>query len=67
MRKRLTWIAPLDPCSHPDDSVHVATAVWFHQNWWTHITQWILGMDNLCHLKRACLTDLLFYPSWYWI
>jgi len=37
----------------------------FYLNW-THMTQWWLEMDNLCHLKRAGLTDLLFYPSWYW-
>jgi len=65
IRKRLTWIVPLDPYSHPADLDHVATAVWFHLNWWTHMTQWILGMDNLCHLKRAGLMDLLFYPSCY--
>jgi len=40
--------------------------VWFHLKWWTHVTEWILGMDKLCHLKRAGLMDLLFYPSCYW-
>jgi len=39
--------------------------VWFHLKQRTHMTQWILGMGNLCHWKKAGLTDLMhIYSRW---
>ena len=63
IRKHLTFIAPLDPYSHPADLGNVGTGLISPEsvNAYDAVD---IGNGQLVSFEQS-MTDLLLYPSWY--